>query len=437
MFNLFEFNVKLFFKQFKVVRYNSVGPCGIDKFKGRPVRGKANPDYLEMASRIQNCSMLEIKQKLNTRQPDFWKSLTSSLLSQETAISSNRSLRLGKRFFHICEIISRYVSAQMEMAEQQKQEKEDRDLDMKSIMQAAKDDAERLIPEERMQKMIDGFSEKYGKKFAEFKAEFRTRYMQSKAAVAPLTSIDSHWIHLDNLFPVFAGHMDSIQSNLLRHYIKVMERHLKTGNRINNEVFYSKENFEQDILRTIREMDGFLAESLERPNVISEALVHHLKRQGKVRSPEELRAHLMVFFHARTLLFLPLAEIFNLNLGEIFDRAFTHLPLWRQILIRVLGRYNTLQEKYIGRSFNSYKRLMKDEMKDRQDMMPERKADQQSGRSRADSQSRKRGDGRSPQRYTLNRPSRRSQSTHSSKPRSYNPNEREEAWRKFGETLNG
>ncbi len=402
----------------------------------------SNPDNLELAAKILNTSMLDIKQKLDTRLPDFWQTLTENLIAKESEIHASRSLRLSSRFFQICSIINQYIKAQIELAEQNKKDREDRELDMKSIVQTVKDYPNRLISEEEIQDLIDGFSEKYGKSFAAFKAEFRSTYMLSKKSIAKLNQIQEHWVHIDNLFPEFAARMDAVQGQLMRHYVKQMEKQLRSNNRSNSEVFYSKENFELDILNTIEGIDEFLAHSLQRPGLISEALVHHLKRKGKIKGPDDLRAHLMVFFHARTLLFLPLAEIFNLNLGEIFERGFTKLPLWRQIMIRLFGRYNSLQDKFIGRSFNSYKQLMKNEQKDRNAILPPGGNSSQGDRAERNS-SRRRGSS-SASGYPMKRTSSSQGGSQSSsqgsptikKSKVYKKSEQEEAWRKFGESLN-
>ncbi|MFW6364268.1 MAG: hypothetical protein ACOC0D_10525, partial [Spirochaeta sp.] len=128
----------------------------------------SNPNYLEIAAKIQKSSLIEIKQQLGTRNPEFWRDLTSGLLAEEAAIKSNRSVRIGKRFFQICDFICRYVDSQLQLAEEQKKEREDRDLDMKSIAQAIKDDKEKLVDEQRMNHLIDGLKEKYGGKCAAF-----------------------------------------------------------------------------------------------------------------------------------------------------------------------------------------------------------------------------------------------------------------------------
>ncbi|AFG37181.1 hypothetical protein [Spirochaeta africana] len=390
----------------------------------------ANPNYLEIAAKIQKTSLIEIKQQLSTRNPEFWRDLTSGLLAEETTLKANRSVRIGKRFFQICDFICRYVESQLQLAEEQRKEREDRDLDMKSIAQAIKEDKEKLIGQPRLDQLIEGLKEKYEKKFAEFKAEFLSRYTQgSGTTLATIVAINDTWVHIDNLFPIFTARMDTMQPELQRHYIKVMERQLRTNNRSNSDIFYSKENFELDITETVREIDPFLADCLERPNITSEAMVHHLKQRRKIKSPEELRAHLMLYFHARTLLFLPLAQIFNLNLGEIFHQGFLRLPLWRQIVIRLLGRYGTLEEKFIGRSFTTYKRMMKDEIRARQELMPKESIEEENPARR----------NRDRRVTAAGRPVRRKRSQTAAakpaKPRSYNANEREEAWRRFGDTL--
>lgn len=402
----------------------------------------SNPNYLALAAKIQNTSLLEIKQRLNTRNPDFWKDLTTSLLAEEEAIKNNRSIRVGKRFFQICGFIYRYVEAQMQLAEEQRQEREDRDLDMKSIVQAVKEDNNKICPDEQLTAIIDGLKEKYGKKFPDFKAEFLSRYTKSSHGLPQLVSIDNIWVHIDNLHLLFSSRLDLLRPQLQQYYVKQMETQLRRKNRARSEIFFSKENFEQDILNTVKTMDSFAADCLERPNIISEAMVHYLKTRRKIQSPDDLRAHLIVFFHARNLMFLPLAEIFNLNLGEIFKNGFLRLPLWRQIIIRATGRYGALEEKYIGRSFTSYKRLMKDELKARQDFLPANTDDSAPNRRR-NNQDRKilsaRADKRKFSRQkTPTAQGRQSTISKVSRPvkrRTYNVNEQEEAWKKFGDSL--
>lgn len=388
-----------------------------------------NPNYLEMAAKILNTSLLEVKNQLATRNPEFWRDFTTHLLAEEATIKTNRSVKVGKRFFQICDFICRYVDSQIALTEEQRLEREDRELDMRSLLQAAKEDSNKILTEEYINRQIDGLKDKYKDSFAEFKAEFISRYIKASSGLPILIQIQHSYVHIDNLFPLFNSRMETIRPELHRHYTKLMEKQLRTSNRDGSEVFFSKENFELDILESIRRIDEFLAHCLERPNIISEAMVHNLKQRKKVRTSDDLRNHLMVFFQARTLLFLPMAEIFNLNLGIIFYNGFTRLPLWKQITIRLLGRYRALEEKYIGRSFTTYKRIMQNEQKARKELMP--KSQKDSATARVPKNQKKSSAAPASTREIK----QKNTAIQAARRRGYNQNEREEAWRKFGDTL--
>jgi hypothetical protein len=58
------------------------------------------------------------------------------------------------------------------------------------------------------------------------------------------------------------------------------------------------------------------------------------------------------YFEPGKLKYKPLEVLFNLDVLDIFQYAFLKIPLWKQLFIRVMGRYESYRKTFTGMSLN-------------------------------------------------------------------------------------
>ena len=93
-------------------------------------------------------------------------------------------------------------------------------------------------------------------------------------------------------------------------------------------------------------MDPLMHELLQRPNLVAEAIILSSKKHKDPKSTEELKGSLAPFFFADRIRFRDLPVLYGLNILDIFRIAFMKLSIFRQIIMKVSGKYESHQKKF-------------------------------------------------------------------------------------------
>ncbi|MFW6251549.1 MAG: hypothetical protein ACOC47_10580 [Alkalispirochaetaceae bacterium] len=311
----------------------------------------SNTSLLESVARFQDTSLMAVKQGLKGKEPQFWLTLVSTIVDKRKELQASRNVSAGKDFYHAAYLLRRLVTAQLEEAKERKRERKEREIDLETAAMSVKEADTPLLDQNEMNAIIDRFKEKYGSDLEGFREEFYERYVHAKGkrSLPKVVMVDSSYIHRDNFYPVFLERFQVLSSELRHHYKDQMVEELRReGN--GSTMFYSHENFENDIRDQIAGRDSFVASVLSKPAILAEAVILYAKQRKQVKSMDDLKEQLSLYFNPESMKLLDLPTIFNLSLGEIYDEAFEELHILRRIWIRLTGKYNTVRDKYVSRS---------------------------------------------------------------------------------------
>lgn len=408
----------------------------------------SNTSLLEQIARYQDTSLMAIKQNLGGKEPGFWLGLASTVVDKRKELQASRNVSIDNDFYQACYLIRRLITAQIEEAKERKRQEKEKEVDLETVAVSIKESESPLLEQSEMSELIERFKEKYGSDFESFREEFYERYVHAKGkrSLPKVVQLNTNYIHRDNFYPVFLDRFQLLSSELRAYYKELMADELKRSSG-NNPVFFSHENFENDIRDQIASRDEFVSAVLSKPGILAEAVILYAKQKKQVKSMDDLKTKLSVYFNPESMKLLDLPTIFNLPLGEIYDAAFEELHILRRIWIRLTGKYEAVRDKYVSRQVvRSTARQDKPRPKlnidDRgpsvvEPPRPDRPGDRARGGSPADGRNSSRSGRRSSGggQTTYHRRKGNSGGERKEVKRPYSKKQQDSAWQSFGDTI--
>jgi hypothetical protein len=407
----------------------------------------SNTTLLGAVAKLQDTSLLAIKKGCNSKDSLFWLALTNAIVSHVREIEALRNVGIDASFYHVAWLLKNLIESQRAEADEKRRRQEEEELDLEAIAMAIKESPTSMLSQEELSTLIQRQSEKYGDRFDHFRNAFFERYVRDKTSkkLPVIVQLETNYIHRDNLFPLFLEHFRKVEAELRPYFVHRMEHQLRSGNRNRDETFYSAESFEDAIREQVSVHSKILAQTIKRPAILAEGMIHHARKNKLVKDVDELKKHLSLYFEPDTMKPLPLSQWFNLRLAGVFEQAFERLPVFQRIWIRITGKYESFRGRFIDQGVKGTSGVRKS-------------SDRASGARNAPSRSqRKRTSGRNAEgrptpshrrRPTAAEGSRRSAaasgsstSSGASKPmteeqkKQYNRKQVDSAWEQFGSTI--
>lgn len=310
----------------------------------------ASTSLLGVLAKLLDSSILNLKEMISGKDPSFWHQFSSTIVDNRAELARNRSVSVSPLFFHAAWIVKTLVDAQINEIEKKKRTEKEHEIDLEAIALAIKEAPDGLVTGDQLDRMLEAQKEKYGDTFASFRDAFFTNYVHThgRGSLPKVLELKNRYIHRDNLFPMFLEQFHLCELELKSEFVHRMEQSLRGNTRRPDPAFLSPENFEDAISTAVRAHSEYLADLIEKPAVLAEAIILHAKQNKLAKDVNELKERLSLYFDPDTLKPLPLREWFSLRLTELFEYAFERLPILRRIWIRLTGKYDSLRGKYIG-----------------------------------------------------------------------------------------
>lgn len=309
--------------------------------------GLKNSNVLSYVAKLQSSAIMELKRDMATTDPGIWRKLTVTILDAKEEILQ-KSRTVNRDFFSACELI-RFFS-ENELKDLEKKRAADIEIfdEMKALVHEIAHENSFFVDQTSLNKKL----EKSIQKWPDFKDKFYENFVKAKkkTQLPQVVYIGSKYIHRDNIYTYFVTTLAQFSVDLQIEYQKLMESLIRSNNKSNVSVFFSSENFRNSIREKINSWDPMMVVFLERPAVISEAVIHVAKKTMKVKDVNRIKSMLENYFEPGKLKFKALEVLFNLNVLDIFQYAFLRMPLWKQLFIRILGRYDSYRRTFTGMS---------------------------------------------------------------------------------------
>lgn len=313
----------------------------------------SNTNLLGLVAKLLDTSLLNLKQQSAGKEPMFWLGLTRKVIEKRKEIEALRNVSVDRNFYHAAWLLKAFIESQLAEAESKKQAEESRQLDLQAIALSIKEAPEGWVEQTQLSRMIESQQEKYGDSFDQFREEFYEKFVHArgKNSLPKIVLLGKRYIHRDNVFPLFLEHFKATEADLKLTFAARMEAQLRGSSK--DTTFYSVENFNDAIAAEVRERSEYLSALIDKPSILAEAMILHIKQKKLARNVDELKQRLAFYFDPETMKPLPLYEWFSLRRTELFERAFEKLPILRRIWIRLTGKYESIRSQYVGQEASS------------------------------------------------------------------------------------
>jgi hypothetical protein len=304
-------------------------------------------------ARLQQLSLSELRKRVEGKDPLMILSIAKNFQQVKQSSSATKRVPVSDHLFQYMGILSHLIECNLEEIKRRKGEEEDRMKDKTALALLFEKEADPVISQKRFGELCATFREKYKNNFEAFRREFTEQFIANteEEKLPVLIHIFDSYIHRNNFFQVFLSHFNIFRENANQFTVKTMEVILRTNNRADNAIFYSRENFDAELGAFLRKTDPFLSDMFAKPRILSEALIYTLKEKKRLRDLNLIKAELEKYFMSDTMQLKGFSLILNISLVDIFQRAFERLAWWRQIFIKFTGKYASYQAQYAKQGY--------------------------------------------------------------------------------------
>jgi hypothetical protein len=306
------------------------------------------PNFAMEVARLLDLSMNDMKKRAESRDPLLVLGMAQAIEKLKDDPLVVKRVQVSQAFFDIIAILVRFVAFNLEDAKRKKNAEEDKMKDISALTLMFEQEKNPVVCETRYWEILSSFRDKYGNGFDEFCREFAAKTIEPRdeQKISVIIYIGKQYIHRSNFYQVFLGRLYIFREQAEQYLLATMQRLLRTGNRDNTTLFLNKENFEKQLMAYLRSTDPLLGDIFAAPKVFSEALMYTLREKRKIRDMNLVKEELEKFLQSETMQFKSLPVILQFSAVEIFNRSYSHLSWWRQLLMKLTGRYKSYQNQY-------------------------------------------------------------------------------------------
>lgn len=314
-------------------------------------RDLAERGVLEEVARVKDTSITEVRERLESKAPDVWHDLTQTIVKERATIAFRKNFEENDELFQLAYLAMIFTDAQIGQARHQKESDEVITEEIEALARGVREAPSRVMPQDEFSSLVAEAQTRLGSASARFSSRLNDALLtpRPRRRLPTVLYIHGLYVHADRVRGAFEQARAEMNRRLTSEYTELMEAFLRGRSPEIGEVFGSRAVFDEDIQRRVERQHPLLGEFLARPQLVAEAIIHDAKQKHEGVSTEELKSVLTVYFDVNTSQLKPLAELFELNIVAIFDDAFARTNVFRQILLRLSGRHESLRATYTRR----------------------------------------------------------------------------------------
>lgn len=306
---------------------------------------------LEEVARIKDTSITEIRERLESKAPDVWHDLSETIVRERGTIAFRKNFEEDDELFQLAYLVMMFVDAQIGQARRQKESDELIAEEIEALATAVRDASSSVMAQDEFSGLVDEAQARLGPAAARFSSRLNDELLtpRPRRRLPTVLYIHGLYVHADRVRGVFEQARGEMGRRLTSEYAELMEAFLRGRSPEIGEVFGSRDLFNEDIARRVERQHPLLGEFLARPQLLAESIIHDAKQKREGVSTEELKGVLTAYFDVDSSQLKTLNELFGLNIVAIFDDAFARTSVFRQILLRLSGRHESLRATYTRR----------------------------------------------------------------------------------------
>ena len=313
---------------------------------------------LEELARLRNTSLTEMRAQLKSKSPDAWLENTRTLVKERATVAYRKNIEPVDELFQMAYLVMSFVDARMGLARQSQEDHEAVDAQIKELAREVAAAPRGTMDQQTFEQLMTKAEEKLGAHSRAFRSQLDEQvFTPRKRRTLPVVSlIHGLYVHQDRLASLFEGTLTEARGRLMEEYAELLEAFLRGRDSDITEILGSRARLDSDIRERIDRIHPLLAEILARPQALAEAMVREARRKGTADSLEELKVALSGYFQVEDSKLKPLQDILGIDIPAAFDRAYERLSVFRQLLLRITGKHESLRSSYEKRFATTHHR---------------------------------------------------------------------------------
>lgn len=370
-------------------------------------------NFIAFIAKIMNTSISKVRSTTDRFEISTWKELTRDIISNKSIING-KFKNISSSFFKAIIIANSYCNNELKQRDKELQEENKIKELLKGIVSSIKE--KEFSP--MSQEALNSLFEDYNKEIPNLKSKFYEMYVdnKTKTGLTDIIFIGQHYIHKDNLYKVFLDKVGMITVELTSFFVDEYKKCLLSNS--SDPSLLEGYPFNGSVLTKLQSDYPIVYDIINRKGILAEAIIHFSKNRG--HSQSKMHNLLSMYFIEGSSELKNINEIFHLDVLELYDTAYSRLPLVKRLLIIVFGRYSRYLERFTG-----HRKIKKNKIKS------PRKNNKKRGSTSGTDRSYYSGSDYS---YSGKR-SRSSTTSSEPKPKHYNKDQRDNAWSNLGNEI--
>jgi hypothetical protein len=315
---------------------------------------RANLDergLIDEVARIKNTGIMELKQRLTERSPEFWLDLCRSIVDERKTIAYRKNLRESDEFFQTAFLVMTFNDARIGAARARKERDNRVDEELEHLMESVEQTPGGRMSAEVFSLHIHEAEGRLRAAAGTFSKRVQLEVLTPKARrkLPVVAAVANTYVHRNRVCAVFEHTRVLVAERLHELYIDLLEAFLRGRSPEMAEIFASRADLDQHVRTQVERMDDLLAELLNRPQMLAEAVIRDAKLKNEDVTPIQIRSLLGRYFNVTDSALRPASELFDLDIVGVYDAAYGRLNVFRQLMLRISGRHESLRRSYVRR----------------------------------------------------------------------------------------
>ena len=306
---------------------------------------------IEEVAKLRDAAIGEIRRQLESRAPDVWLELTKTLVKHRSAIAHRKNVSEHDEIFQVAYLIMIFVEAQIGVAREERFHEQLVSDELGALLEAVRAKGAEAFPLAEFSALVEETQTRLGTSGAIFQARLSQEILRPgpRRKLPQVLFIHGYYVHSDSVSSLFEQARGVLAVRLTKEYTELMVAFLRGRAPGVGAILGSRIRLNDDIARRVDREHPLLGELLARPQLLAEAVIHGARQRRESISAEELKSNLADYFDVETSALRPLNEILDIHVVDIFDAAFAHISVLKQIILRISGRHESLRATYVRR----------------------------------------------------------------------------------------
>jgi len=298
-------------------------------------------NFIAFIAKILNSSISKVRTIIANFDISTWKTFSFEILKNKKLINS-KFKNMSSSFFKAVSILYHYSNSELKQKDKELEDEKKLKATLKEISEKVRANEFKPLTQESFNSLF----EVYDKSAPEIKAKFYELYVdnKTKTGLTEVVFVGQYYIHQDNLYKVFLDQVALATAELNEYYIGEFRKCLLSNS--SDASLLEGYPFEANISDKLQSDYPIIYDLFNRKGILAESIIHFSKKRS--HSQGKMHNLLAMYFIEGSSELKSFSRIFNLDVTNLFEKAYDILPIVKRFFIIIFGQYNKYVERFTG-----------------------------------------------------------------------------------------